>query len=235
LITVDYPIVELIKYLFGMGCREEEKSRLKIIGFVGMPGSGKSVASDVARSMGFEVVVMGDVIRHEAARLGLSPTDENLGRVGNRLRACEGPKAVAKRTLEWAKRSGRDLVVVDGLRSKEEVESFRASSDDFHLVEIWAPTEARLKRIAARGRSDDVMTKVQISWDSKTVRSCQDGLSMTTEALEKRECRELGWGMCEAFKEADLRINNEGDLDEFRSKVASVLKQFRDKRKDFQN
>ncbi|MHC1593685.1 MAG: AAA family ATPase, partial [Methanotrichaceae archaeon] len=55
---------------------------MKIVGFVGMPGSGKSVAADVARQMGIQVVVMGDVIRDEAARLGLEPCDQNLGRVG---------------------------------------------------------------------------------------------------------------------------------------------------------
>ncbi|MFA5579215.1 MAG: AAA family ATPase, partial [Methanothrix sp.] len=37
------------------------------MGFVGMPGSGKSVAADVAREMNIPVVVMGDVIREEAA------------------------------------------------------------------------------------------------------------------------------------------------------------------------
>ena len=104
---------------------------------------------------GLEVVVMGDVIRGEAARLGLPPTDENLGNVGNMLRAREGPKAVAKRTLELARSSGKDLVVVDGLRSKEEVEFFRDNSNDFMLVEVCASAEARLSRIANRGRSDD--------------------------------------------------------------------------------
>ena len=59
---------------------------MKIVGFVGMPGSGKSVAADVAREMNIPVVVMGDVIREEAARRGLDPTDKNLGAVGNDLR-----------------------------------------------------------------------------------------------------------------------------------------------------
>ena len=49
---------------------------------MGLPGSGKSVASNVARDMGIEVLVMGDVIRQEAARLGLEPTDQNLGESG---------------------------------------------------------------------------------------------------------------------------------------------------------
>ena len=105
---------------------------MKIIGFVGLPGSGKSVASDVAREMGFSVLVMGDVIRQEAAARGLEPSDENLGRVGTAIRATEGPEAVARRIL---KRAGKErIIVVDGLRSKAEADFFRASSEEFHLI-----------------------------------------------------------------------------------------------------
>jgi dephospho-CoA kinase len=197
---------------------------LKIIGFVGMPGSGKSVASNVARNVGLEVVVMGDVIRVEAARLGLPPTDENLGKVGNMLRAREGPEAVAKRTLELARKSGKGLVVVDGLRSKEEVEFFRENSDDFRLVEVCASAESRINRIANRGRSDDAYSDETMQ-GSKIVLTCEDRLQKTAEALVKRECRELGWGMSEAFNEADLRIDNNGNLDEFQAKVETFLRE----------
>lgn len=192
---------------------------MKIIGFVGMPGSGKSVASDVARSMGLKVVVMGDVIRREAAQLGLPPSDENLGSVGNMLRAREGPEAVARRTLEAA--SGERVVVIDGLRSKAEADFFRSNADEFHLVEIVTPAEARIKWIVSRGRPDDPKAGVQ---DPEIVASCRDGSRDTAEALERRECRELSWGMYEAMREADLRLQNEGDLDEFRASVRQLLK-----------
>lgn len=198
---------------------------MKIIGFVGMPGSGKSVASDVARCLGLEVVVMGDIIRKEAERLCLSPSDENLGRVGNLLRANEGPFAVAKRTLEQAKMSGKDCIVVDGIRSREEVEFFRSNSDHFRLVEVRASAEARLKRIACRGRSDDANCGGEDAHDLKGVKSCKDSIdNKAADALERRECRELGWGMCDAIKAANLVIDNNGCLDEFRSRVQDVLK-----------
>ena len=116
---------------------------MRIIGFVGMPGSGKSVASEVARKMGLTVVVMGDVIRKEAIRLLLEPTDENLGQIGNLLRKMEGPTAIAQRTLEMARFLGGDIVIIDGLRSKAEVEFFRSNAEDFKLVEICAPHESK--------------------------------------------------------------------------------------------
>jgi dephospho-CoA kinase len=178
---------------------------LRVIGFVGMPGSGKSEASDVARGMGLPVVVMGDIIRGEAAHLGLEPTDESLGGVGNILRSQEGPDAVARRTLKAAEMLGRSIVVVDGIRSRAEVDFFRANSTNFYLVEVLTSTKARLKRIAARRRSDDAHSH-----------ECE-------EALQRRDLREIGWGMCEAILEADVQICNEGDLDSFRTSVRGLL------------
>ena len=187
---------------------------MKIIGFIGLPGSGKGEASQIARQNGLAVVVMGDVVRQEAARQGLEPTDQNLGLIGNALRAAEGPDAVAKKTFERAKASGRDVVVVDGLRSREEADFFRAHVDEFHLVEICAPAKDRLKWLAARGRPDD---------PGKIILPCKEPDSLAAAALDQRECREMGWGMCEAMKIADLKLRNDGSLDDFRKDVKRLL------------
>jgi dephospho-CoA kinase len=199
---------------------------MKIIGFIGLPGSGKGEASQIARQQGLAVVVMGDVIRQEAARQGLEPTDQNLGRIGNALRASEGPKAVARRTFENAKAAGKDVVVVDGLRSREEADFFRAQADEFLLVEVCAPVEARLKWLAARGRPDDPgrsPANEEMKADPKIISSCKEPDRQAAAALEQRECREMGWGMCEAMKMADLKIRNDGNLDDFREDVTRLL------------
>lgn len=201
---------------------------MKIIGFVGLPGSGKGEASQIARQHGYAVVVMGDVIRQEAARQGLEPTDQNLGRIGNALRAAEGPQAVAKRIFEVALSTGKDIVVVDGLRSREEADYFRAHADEFHLVEVCAPAEARLKWLAARGRSDDPGKSTasdarDTDADAKIIASCREPDGLAAAALEQRECREMGWGMCEAMKTADLKLINDGRLDDFRKNVKKLL------------
>jgi cytidylate kinase len=191
---------------------------LKIIGFVGLPGSGKGEASQIARRLGLAVVVMGDVIRREAARQGLEPCDENLGRIGSELRAREGPTAVARRTLEMARATGKDIIVVDGLRSREEAEFFRANAEDFYLVEICAPAGARMKRLAARGRPDDPGRPKDA--DEDTVSSCHD----LGAALGKREDRELSWGMGEAMRAADLKLHNDGSLDELHRNVEQLFR-----------
>jgi dephospho-CoA kinase len=200
---------------------------MKIIGFVGLPGSGKGEASQIAGQHGLAVVVMGDVIRQEAARQGLEMTDGNLGRIGNALRAAEGPDAVARRVLEKAKATGKDVVVVDGLRSREEADFFRAHADEFHLVEVCAPAGARLKWLAARGRPDDpgrsMASGEETGADARIISSCMEPDSRAAAALEQRECRELSWGMCEAMKAADMKLRNDGSLNDFRQNVRKLL------------
>jgi dephospho-CoA kinase len=214
--------------------------RLKIIGIVGMPGSGKSEAADVARELEIPVLVMGDVIRGEAERLGLEPSDENLGRIATQLRENEGAAAVARRCLQRLADkfgvldidhfrepidSGKDLVVVEGIRSKEEVDYFRKNCQDFHLVEIWTPPMLRLKRVSERGRSDDPTSEKEKSGLSDAQKeSFQKALSVK---LDERDQRELGWGMGEAFQMADLRIKNECDLKEFRALMRKTLKEMK--------
>lgn len=209
---------------------------MKIIGLIGLPGSGKGEASRIAREEGLTVLVMGDIIRQEAARQGLSPTDSNLGKIGNALRAAEGPDVVAKRILDLARATGKEVVVVDGLRSSQEADYFASHADEFHLVEICAPVEARLKWLTARGRPDDPVRSPEDNGprengsserdDAKIIVSCGQPDRRAVEALEERECREMGWGMCEAMKTADMKLRNDGCLDDFRENVRKLFAMF---------
>lgn len=193
---------------------------MKIIGFVGLPGSGKGEASKIAQELDFGVVVMGDVIRQEAARRGLEPTDLNLGRIGNALREAEGPEAIAKRTLEMALKTGRDLVVVDGLRSQAEAEFFRSQAGEFYLIEVQAAAEVRLGWLEKRGRPDDPKGCGEESGNAVAGGQAK---SISASALEERECREKGWGLARAMERADYRIDNSGSLEDLRRKVVKLV------------
>ena len=201
---------------------------MKIIGLIGLPGSGKGEASRVAKQQGLTVLVMGDVIRQEAARQGLEATDANLGRIGCSLREKEGPQAVARRILKRALASGEKTVVVDGLRSREEADYFAAHARQFHLVEICAPAEQRLKWLQSRGRPDDPGRSLagigaELYQDEKIIASCGEPDGLAAAALEQRECREMGWGMCQAIEAAGLKLKNDGSLEEFRENVRKLL------------
>ena len=179
---------------------------MNVIGTVGLPGSGKGEAANVAEAADIPVVVMGDVIRAECRRRGLDPA-EHHGRIAQALREEEGDDAIAARTLplirEAAAESDRDAVLGDGLRSTGDLERFReAFGDDFTLVAVRAPFEVRAERLDDRGRDDS---------DSDL------------EALRERDEREIGLGLGDTLERADVEIDNTGTLAAFRSRVREVL------------
>ena len=177
----------------------------KILAFVGMPASGKSVASSILGESGIKVVNMGDVIREEIVLRGLEPTDTNVGGVGTDLRNKEGKDAVANRCIPKIRAADAKFLVVDGVRSLAEVNCFKkVFGTDFTLVSIDAPIELRFARVKARGRSDDMKN---------------------IDALRVRDERELGWGMGEAIAAADIVIENIGTLDDFRKKILNMVGQ----------
>ena len=49
---------------------------MKIIGFCGLPGAGKTTAIESIKDLG-KVITMGDVIRNELLKRNIEPSDDN--------------------------------------------------------------------------------------------------------------------------------------------------------------
>ena len=176
---------------------------MKVIAFTGMPGSGKSEAVKVAKEMGIPVVRMGDCVWEEVKRRGLEINDENVGRIADEMREKYGKDIWAKRTFEKIDRSW-NKVVIDGIRSAEEVDFFRKKvGKDFLLVAIHASPETRYDRMLKRKRKDD---------------------SLSIQDLKIRDERELKWGIGAVIALADVIIINEGSLENFHSEIRNLLK-----------
>ena len=178
---------------------------MRVIGTVGLAGSGKGEAANVARELGVPVVTMGDVIRAECRDRGLDP-ETHHGEVARALREENGPAAVAERSLPLIENrlDESEMVLVDGIRSDAEVDAFEAAfGDAFTLVSIEAPYELRAERVRERGRD----------------RTDEEG----GESLRERDERELGFGMDEAMERADVTVENAGSLAAFRERVKTLL------------
>ncbi|WP_276299647.1 AAA family ATPase [Halorussus lipolyticus] len=176
---------------------------MRVIGTVGLPGSGKSEAASVAEELGIPVVTMGDVIRQECRDRGLDPA-EHHGEIAGALREENGPDAIAQRSLPIieAELADAETVLVDGIRAGVEVERFEeAFGEAFTLVSIEAPFEVRAERVEARGRDNT-----------------DDG-----EALRERDERERGFGMDEAIARADVSVENTTTLEAFHEKIRTFL------------
>lgn len=173
------------------------------IGLAGYPGAGKTLLTSEAVKKGVPVLNMGDVVREEALRRGLQPTRENMTLLMWRLRSEEGPLAVAKRILEKSRCLRQNLIVVDGLRTVDEMSFFRENFRKFILVVVDASREERFKRLSKRGRSDDP-------------KSIQD--------LEGRDRAEEALGLAELLKKGDRVILNEGPPEKALEEFEQVLK-----------
>jgi dephospho-CoA kinase len=178
--------------------------RRVVLGIVGMPGSGKSAAAEALREMGIPVVVMGDVVREETQRRGLEPTPQNVGRVMLSVRKEGGSAVVAKRCVPRIEASRGSLVVVEGIRSIDEVNEFRKNFNNFILLAIHSSPETRFERLYHRRRSDDPS-----SW----------------KTFLERDLRELEVGISWPIALADHVLVNEGALSDLRAEIMTLAKE----------
>ena len=174
----------------------------RVIAILGMPGAGKGIASEAARRLGLEVLVLGDVIREETERRGLEPTPENVGSVMLQVRRDEGPAVVVRRLVPKIEACGSQTLIVEGIRSEDEVQELR-SKYEVVTVGIHASPKTRFQRLLARGRSDDPKT-----WNT----------------FYERDSRELNVGLCRVIALADILLLNEGTIEELQSSFRTAMR-----------
>jgi dephospho-CoA kinase len=181
-----------------------------IVCLTGMPGAGKSSVASYLKERGFSVVTMGDVIREEASRQGLEPTDINLGKMMLKLRQDLGPGAVGQIVLqklarEESSNSNNNAVVIDGIRSIAEVEILEKAGH-VRVLAIHASQDTRLRHLRERGRAD----------------APSDGDEFTG-----RDKRELSVGVSEAIALANEMIsNNELTLEQLKQRAYDIVKEW---------
>ncbi len=169
-----------------------------VVVITGLPGSGKTIASDVARELGLPVVTMGDVIRDEALKSGISSSTASVT-----LRLRSGTRAIAYKTLEKVPRQS-NVVVIDGARSIREIEAIEeALSTNVVLIYVVAPWKMRFERLLKRGGRPD---------DPKTL-----------EDFLMRDLRELRYGLGDLIARADYILVNESSIEEFKESVRRIL------------
>jgi len=151
-----------------------------------MPGAGKSTIAEGLKSRGCEIINMGDAVRAEAKNRNLEPNGENLGKLMLELREKNGPGAVANLIEPQIQNSQSNVIVIDGIRSKAEIQVLK-NSGNVKILCIHASIDTRFEYLTNRGRSDDPENR---------------------ETFEKRDDRELGVGISTSIALADETISN---------------------------
>lgn len=181
-----------------------------------MPGSGKGVVSGIARSLGFTVIRMGDVIREEALK-----RNADAGKVAVELRREYGEFVVAERCVKIIEKAesekakiikkgnnhlkGKDvpgLYLIEGIRSPFEVQIFNNSFKNFKIIAINSTPKTRFARLKRRMRADDSVKKSK---------------------FQSRDKRELNFGIGHVIATADYMVVNEGPIRKFKSIIRSII------------
>lgn len=176
---------------------------MKVIGVTGMPGSGKGIVAGVARSLGFEIIRMGDVIRDEARK-----RNAKIGETAIQLRKEHGEFVIAERCIQKIKdlstdsRNPSDLFIIEGIRSPFEVEKFQENFPGFKVLSVNSSPQTRFNRLVNRKRIDDSIDKSE---------------------FDSRDKRELKFGIGEVIARADFMVPNEGSIKRFKNIIRSIL------------
>jgi dephospho-CoA kinase len=156
----------------------------------GMPGCGKSIFLNTAREFNRTIISMGDAVRRETKKRGLSP--EQHGEVAQSLRDEKGLAAVAHLVLD----SLTPDCIIDGIRGMAEMEVFREQYTP-EIIAIHTPPKMRFFRLKKRRRAGD-----PLHW----------------EEFVKRDMRELGFGIGGVIALADYMLLNQSTKKQFERK-----------------
>ncbi len=173
-----------------------------VIGLTGMPGAGKSLVVEAAQALGYDVVVMGDVVREQTRLHGLEPTPQNIGKIMLQLRAEEGNYVIAKKCIPKIEEQTSRKVLVDGLRSQFEADIFKEHFTNFFVISVHASQQIRFERLCKRGRSDDPKT-----W----------------QVFHERDIRELGVGLGTVIALSEKILTNDNSMEGFKIQVKDNL------------
>ena len=201
---------------------------MKVYGITGLPGSGKSIISRIAKNEGVHIISMGDIVRKEAEKQNCSSGDAAVN-----LRKKYGNNVIAERCVEEIqnhyrdrinssnakltkmyqtndqktskrkfKKVEQDVYIIEGIRSTYEVSIFRRNFRNFKIIAIHASPETRFNRLKRRNRSDD---------------------STDFRKFLERDRRELRFGIGNVIATADFMLINDGPIPIFKKLVRGLI------------
>lgn len=177
-----------------------------IIILVGLPGSGKStILKHFKKKYDIKGFKTGDVIREERKRRGLKNTKENDAKISEWFHSNGREKLMAERIWAKAKKLTSRIVVLDGLRSSQQLKHLqKISRIKPIIVSLEAPFEIRAKRMLKRKR-----------W----------GSDENIEYLKKREAREKKLGLMKLIKSAKYHVDCSGSIKSSEINADTVIKE----------
>jgi len=180
-----------------------------IIGITGTNGSGKdTVASLLVKKLHWPHYSLSDEIRQVAKERSLSPTRQNLIKLGNTLRQEFGASYLSNRIMQ----NISDNFIATSIRNPEEINPFKQTGK-FVLITVDAPIELRYQRIIQN--SHRTGQKVSEEKSSFTEFKQQEQSELTGNKFSQQLNTVIGL--------ADVKIANDGTIEELEQVIDKFL------------
>lgn len=186
----------------------------KVYAIVGLPGAGKSVASDYLVSKGMKFLRFGQITLDEVRKRGLTPGEASERPIREELRKIHGMGAYATLNIPKIDMLLRDgNVVADGLYSWEEYKILKDKYEDqLILIAVYASPKTRYERLSER------------IWDKTK------DPEMRNREYSKEQAKSRDYAQIENLHQggpiaiADYTVINEEDTDHFHKKIDEILR-----------
>lgn len=182
---------------------------VKIVAFVGMSGSGKSVAVDHMTAKGYPKIYFGGMIYKEMERRGIERTEDGESEKHFRemIRETEGKDWVVNQVIEETHRligAGQKRIVLDGVYSWTEYKILKKEfTGEMTFIAIVVPKKLRYKRVAERPERPFTLEQIR-ERDRSEIENLEKGGPIAA---------------------ADYYVLNDGTIAEMTGRVDEILKE----------
>lgn len=167
----------------------------------GLPGSGKTTVADHFRLKGIKVLRMGELTEQILSDRNLPATETKENKIRRTLREKYGSDVYAQTLLPILKEESKKsrLIVVEGMRSKDELNVFQSLHIPITVIGIESAFPLRSNRLKIR-----------------------KDRSLKQDELRKRDKWEKETGTLDVLKIADHTIVNNGTMKELIQKIKRI-------------
>jgi len=179
---------------------------MKIIGIMGLIGSGKDAVSQyLAEKYGYEVIGMGNIVRELSKGIGRTNGRDDLQQTQKEIVEKYGWEYFAENVVKKILKNRLDKVVINGIRRPQDaIVPKRYFGKDIVILLIDAPPKVRYERLKQRKRESD---------------------PETFEEFMRQEKNEIKlFNIEETLKYYDYKIENKGDVEKLRKTLDEFMK-----------
>lgn len=181
-----------------------------ILGFVGEIASGKGESCNyIIKKYNSGYYRFSTIIRDVLKRLHVDQSRENLQQISKLLREKFGEDLFAKVIAKDVQNDQNEIVCVDGIRRMADI-LYLQKLENFHLINISADEQIRYQRIIQRTENPDDQNK-------------------TFEQFQIDQQQETELTIREVAKNANLKIENNSDLNYLYSQLDQLIKKLSNK------